>query len=223
VAVSSGPRGHVGRTLSRERIVRTALDMLDRDGIDELSMRRLAEALGVGTMTLYGYFRTKGELLDAVADSAAGEEALPPRRGSWRAQLRTLMRQVRRNVVRHPNLAALRMNRPLLSAGVLRVAERGYEILRAAGFDEAGAARGYRLLFTYTFGSALFSGPEPSEQLKREARAALVRLPPEEYPALTTAADAAVEALGGDAQFEFGLERLLDGLELLLDAEPPAG
>jgi AcrR family transcriptional regulator len=220
VSVSSGAREDAGRTLSRERIVRTALEILDRDGIDELSMRRLAEALGVGTMTLYGYFRTKGELLDAVADSAAGEEPLPPRRGSWRTQLRALMQKVRRNAVRHPNLAALRMDRPLLSPGVLRVAERGYEILQDAGFDDVEAARGYRLLFTYTFGSALFSGREPSEQLKREARAALVQLPPEEYPVLTAATDAAVEAMAGDAQFDFGLERLLDGLELLLDAQP---
>jgi AcrR family transcriptional regulator len=190
--------------------------MLDRDGLAALSMRRLAEALGVGTMTLYGYFRTKGELLDAVADSAVSEEPLPPRRGSWRTQLQALMRQVRRNVERHPNVAVLRLNRPLLSAGVLRVTERGYEILRDAGFDSVGSARAYRLLFTYTFGSAIFSGSGSSEELKREVRAALVRLPPEEYPALTAATEAAAEAMTGDAQFEFGLERVLDGLELLL-------
>src|SRR4051812_50158042 len=69
----AGPGSRLG--LSRERIVEGAIELLDRDGLDVFSMRRLAEELGVGTMTIYGYFRGKDELLDAVVGAGGGRVA----------------------------------------------------------------------------------------------------------------------------------------------------
>ena len=76
------------KTLNRDLIADTALDIVDREGVEALSMRRLAGELGVGTMTLYGYFRGKGELLDHAIDRAARTYELSPGEGEWRPRLR---------------------------------------------------------------------------------------------------------------------------------------
>jgi AcrR family transcriptional regulator len=204
--------------LSRERIARSALELLDREGVEALTMRRLAAELGVGTMTLYGYFRTKEELIDAAVDAVIEEAGVRIRGRTWRDQLANLMRDVRRELARHPAGVRIRLSRPLISPGALRVTEAGMRVLESAGFDKRQAARAYESLLVYTLGFATFCSPESAEAVKRQARAALAVLPPEEYPAVTGAGRELTETLFGDAQFEFGLERLLDGLEAVLSA-----
>jgi len=176
-------------------------------------MRRVAAEVGIPTATLYGYFRDKEELVDAVIDLAASRSSLPEVTGSWRDQLRDLMRWLRRGLVRHPDLVKVRLERPILSLGALRFTERGMEILLEAGFTRAEAARAYQMLFVFTFGSAAF-GPhsDPDEHLRR-VRATYTLLPPEEYPVLSSSIAEAAAAMSGEEQFEYALERLLDGLE----------
>src|SRR3954469_9872529 len=109
------PESQVANTsLTRERVAETALELVDREGIDGLSMRRLADALGVGTMTLYGYFRSKRELLDAVVDAAVTDRPVPPAEADWREQLRALVLGARRNLLRHPALVEIRVRQPVL-------------------------------------------------------------------------------------------------------------
>jgi AcrR family transcriptional regulator len=202
--------------LSREQVARAALDIVDREGLDGLSMRGVAEAVGVGTMTLYGYFRSKDELLDAVIDAAV-EDVDPSVSGEhWREQLRELVRAARRMLVRHPGLVQIRFRQPVLRPEALRFSEVGLGVLRAAGFDNAEATRAFRLLFTYTFGFAGLSPDETTEEARRQAAAAISVLPPERYPHLSAAAAEASEAMAGEEQFEYGLERILDGLEARL-------
>ena len=86
-------------------------------------------------------------------------------------------------------------------------------ILLDAGFSRKEAARAYRVLFTYTFGFASFSPPEASAEHRRLSQAALAALPPEQYPALSSAAAEAAASMGDEAVFDYGLDRLLDGLE----------
>jgi AcrR family transcriptional regulator len=180
-------------------------------------MRRLAGELGVGTMTLYSYFRSKDELLDAVVDVAAAStpEGIDLG-GDWRQSLGALMREARARLTRHPGAIQMRRAGPLLSPGALRVTEAALQVLKRAGFSTVEATRAYRTLFLYTFGFAAFNTPLEPEELKRRTRAAVVALPPNEYPALTDAADEAADAMAGDEVFEFGLDRILDGLEALL-------
>jgi AcrR family transcriptional regulator len=204
------------RSLSREEIARAALELVDAHGVDALSMRRLATELGVGTMTLYGYFRSKEELLAAVIDAATGEAPVAVAEGPWREQLRELMLGVRRTLAEHPSGVQLRLTRPILTRGALRVTEAGMQILDRAGFDKADAARAYRALFVYTFGYASFGSPPEPEETKRRTKAALLALPEREYPVLSASAAEAAETMAGDEPFEWGLERLLDGLEALL-------
>ena len=179
-------------------------------------MRRLAAEAGIPTATLYGYFRDKDELVDAVIDLGARRSPLPELTGSWRAQLGELMRWLRRELLRHPELVKVRLERPILTRGALRLTERGMEILLEAGFPRAEAARAYRLLFVFTFGSAAFDPHSDPDEHERMVRATYTLLPPEEYPVLSSSISEAAAAMSGEEQFEFGLERLLDGLEASL-------
>ena len=204
--------------LSRAQVAAAALEVADREGLDALSMRVLAERLGVGTMTLYGYFRNKDELLDAVVDCAVSDERPPDLDGDWRGQLREVVRYARRGLLRHPSLVELRVRRPVLRPEALRFSEMVLRILRDAGFDVGEAAASFRLLFTYTLGFAALSPATATEDDRAAARAALASLPPATFPALTEARDEASLAMGGDDVFDYGLDRILDGLEARLAA-----
>jgi AcrR family transcriptional regulator len=204
-------------SLTREGVAATALELVDREGLDGLSMRRLAEALGVGTMTLYGYFRSKRELLDAVMDAAVSDGAVEEPEGDWRERLRDLLRRARQNLVKHPALVEIRVRQPVLRPEALRVAEAAIRILREAGFDRREATLAFRLLFSYSFGFAAFSPAEAVEEDRAAAAAALRSLPPDEYPELTSTWSEAADAMGGEEAFDYGLERVLDGLETRLN------
>ena len=202
------PRGG----LTREDIAAAALAVADSQGLDALSMRGLAERLGVGTMTLYGYFRNKDELLDALVDAAAAETPFPEVSGDWTVQLRGVVRSARDGLLRHPSVVELRVRRPVLRPEALRFGEAILRILRGAGFDIPEAVAAFRLLFTYTVGFAALSPAESTAEDREAARTALAALPPEEFPALTEARDAASAAMGGEEIFAYGLGRIIDGL-----------
>ncbi len=212
---TAAPGSRLG--LSRDRILRAALDLLDRDGLDAFSMRRLAEELGVGTMTIYGYFRSRDELLDAVVD-AGGERiaqlvSAAERAGSWKAGMRELMMGIRNTLIEHPAVVELRYKRPLLSPGALTLTEIGMRILRDAGFSNRDAGRIYRILFVYTFGFSAF-GPGPGSAPDRDKSVEALRaLPADRYPTLVEAASEASEAMADQTLYELGLDALLDGLD----------
>ena len=201
-----------GTVTTREEVARAALELADRDGIDALSMRRLAEVLGVGTMTLYGYFRSKSELLNGVVDAAVDDREELPTLGPWRECLREVVLTARRSMLRHPSLVEIRMRQPVLRPEALRFAETTMTILTGAGMERAEAARSFRLLFTFVFGYAALSPAGAEEEAASSARAALASLPPADYPALTTAVDEAAAAMGGEETFTFGLDLILDGI-----------
>ena len=199
--------------LTREQIAATALEMLDRDGLDALSMRRLADSLGVGTMTLYGYFRSKSELLDAVLDSASAEAEPIELTGPWRERASAVAETLRAGLERHPSLVELRLRRPIVRPSQLAFTEVAVGALIEAGLDRAAAARAFRVIFTFVFGFVAFSPTAADDDQGREIRAAMTRLPPDEYPLLSSMVDEAMSSLSGDAQFRFGLDLVLDGIE----------
>lgn len=195
--------------LSRERILDAAGELVGREGLDALSMRRLAQRLDVWPMSIYTYFRDKDELLDALADSAAEQLAVPApsARASWRNQMRELLEEARRVMGGDAGGLAGRLPRAMLSPGLLRLSEAGLAILSQAGLDEREAASAWRALLSYTFGFAL-TGVDGA----RPIRAAVAALPDDGYPALHAAAGALAEALSSDDEFRRGLDGLLDGL-----------
>ena len=167
-------------------------------------------------MTLYGYFRHKHELLGALIDAAVGDER-PTLSGSWREQLRQLVRVAHQNLTAHPSLVEIRFRQPVLRPEALRFGEAGMGILRAAGFQSDEAAR--------AFPSALHIHPGVRRIEPRSAtRSSFVstrqrRLPAWRRTSIRTWRETAAEfsaAIGGEDAFEYGLERILDGLEATL-------
>ncbi len=204
--------------LSRERIARAALDLGDVEGIDALSMRRLAAELGAGTMTLYGHFGDKQELLNAIVAAAAAEQPLPEFSGTWREQAHQLAAHIRQMFARHPCVVDIWARQPVVGAGALRGPEAGMRILDEAGFEPDEAAKAFRLVVTYIFGFALFSAPRSKPRARESTRRALADLPAETHPHLSEAAGAFSEAMASDEAFAYGLDRILDGLEMRLAA-----
>jgi AcrR family transcriptional regulator len=205
-------RGTQPTGLSSERILAVARAIAEREGIEALSMRRLAQELDVWPMSVYRYFDDKDALLDAMAAAAAGEVAEPSLRGSWRSQMHALLVDAKRTIAGSPGVAA-RLPRALLTPAGLRLSEAGMAILTAAGFSPAEAASAWRVLWSYTFGFATFR-----VESARSVRAAVAGLPEDEYPALAEAGDELAAALADDSEFDQGLERVLDGIEQRLPA-----
>jgi AcrR family transcriptional regulator len=136
--------------LSRELITNTALDVVAREGLDALSMRRLAQELDVWPMSMYRHFRDKEDLLDAVAAAGAENVAPAPGRGTVADRLRALAAEVRAVLARQPQ--ELR-RRTLSSAGVQRVSESAAAVLSENGGSPAEAAAAWRTVLAYVTGS----------------------------------------------------------------------
>ena len=206
------PRGRP-RVLSREQVAIAALALIDDQGLSALSMQRVAAQLGVPTMTLYGYVRSKEDLLDAVLDAAVRETPPVVPNGSWREALRALAFQARALLNQHPALLLARLERPVLRPEALGFWEAALTVLLDAGLEAQDAARCFRLLFTYVFGFSALSPDRTSDTMADEAARAVRALPAPAYPSLHRTAEAFAAATGGDATFGYGLERILDAID----------
>jgi AcrR family transcriptional regulator len=209
--------------LSREQVVQAAWQLLEEEGLEGFTIRRLASELGVAPMTIYGYFADKESLLDAVIEDGSKRLSLPGGSGPWRARLRGLFVELYRVLSAYPFVVEMRRRRSLMTPGVLRFTEAALEVLIEAGFSIDEAARAFRPLFVYTFGSAAFNpGEEEIELSRRRGLGVIAALPREEYPAVTEAAFPLAATLAGEEPFEYGLDRLLDGLEAQLATKAPS-
>jgi AcrR family transcriptional regulator len=124
-------RAQAGRPArhTRAEITAVALEIADREGLDAVSMRRVAAELGTGAASLYRYVETRDELLDLMTDATAAEYDLPAPAGDWLAGLLALGEQCRSVLRRHPWLAALSLTRPVIGPNGVAVIERFLEIL----------------------------------------------------------------------------------------------
>jgi AcrR family transcriptional regulator len=122
------------RGLSRQQIVRAAITIADREGLDALTMRRVAQRLRAGTMSLYWHVRSKDELIELMRDQVAGEHTLQPS-GDWRSDLATFARDTRAMFLRHPWLAAVAFGTPPLGPNSLRQDELTMAAMNNLGVD----------------------------------------------------------------------------------------
>lgn len=199
------------RSLDLDQIAATALELVDREGHGALTIRRLAEELGVGAMTLYGYVRTKEEIAEHLSELALRELTIPAE-GRWDERLARLFGNLRELLLRHPSVAYLDTVQPLSGPAAFRAADAALGILAGAGLSRADSVAGMSNLVSYTFGSALFRLHQATESEPRRDYERRVRLA--SMNGLPHIADMAAEMLNrcGDDEFETGLQDLIDGL-----------
>lgn len=215
--------------LSRQVVLSAALDLVDGEGLDALTMRRLGQRLHRDPMALYRYAANRDALLDGVVElvleqlevpgPASGAGARAP--GDWRGQLRATAHAFRLLALRHPHVVPLLVTRPLSTPlglrplGTLRPLEQLLELLVGAGFDPVDALHVYRIFFGFLHGHVLnelqelVADPEESDDL---LRLGLHRLPLREFPRLRSLASA-LAGFDGARELDKGLDVLLGGLE----------
>jgi hypothetical protein len=208
--------------LTRERILRAAISLADRDGIESLSMRRLGQKLGVEAMSLYNHVRNKVDMLDGMVDVVFSEIDLPARGVDWRVAMRQRAISARQALLRHPWAIGLMESRSTPGAATLRHHDSVLGSLRRAGFSIEMAGHAYSVLDGYIYGFTLTELTLPFRDSKGTAKVAgniLRGVRPDEIPYLAEMAVEYTMKPGynyGD-EFEFGLDLILDGVKRLGD------
>ena len=217
-AVRRGPTP----SLDIQRIVAAASRVADADGLAAVSMRRVAGELGVPAMTLYSHVPGKGELIDLMLDAALGElysDEQAPTVGNWRARVEAVARENRQFLVRHP--WAVSVGPPLPGPNRMRKYEIELRAVDGMGLSEVQMDLLVSLLDGFVRGTV---GGLPSNRPPGSGGRAVLAsyapqvLDPERYPTAARVARAGEEPSGAaaDRAFEFGLERLLDGIGVLM-------
>jgi AcrR family transcriptional regulator len=200
--------------LTRELVLAAARRIADTEGVDRLTMRRLAAELDVLPNALYTYVPDKEALLDALIDDLlAGIEADEPAAGDWREGLVRVMDSSRRLLLAHPQLVPAFLARPGLGPNAARLGEITFGLLRRGGLEGERAVEAFRTLLIYSLGFAAFQATRLPDDPARSARAeaAFASLPEDRFPEMRRLAS----HLAGpttDRQFHTGLRWLLDGI-----------
>jgi AcrR family transcriptional regulator len=210
--------------LTRSIILQTALSIVDRDGVDRLSMRRLSVALGRDPVMLYRYVANKAAVLDGVAEIVLAQLSVDNTDPDWAGQLRTVARAFRRLALAHPNVVPLLVTRPLATPlgqrppGMLRPLEDVLALLTSAGFAGDDALHVYRVLFGFLYGhilNELQEVIERPEETDHVLRLGLHRLAITEFPLLRALAPT-LASYDGAAELDRFLDLLLPGLTATL-------
>jgi len=141
--------------LTRERITLAALSLVDEEGLDKLSMRKVASRLGVEAMSLYRHVANKGDLLDALHDHLVGQVP-PPGAGPWEDRARGLATAFREVLFLHPRAVPLLATRPAATPAALAVLDHGIAVFTEGGWEEAEAVVAFQTLFCFVVGHGVF-------------------------------------------------------------------
>jgi len=230
-ATTSQPSGRVPRnTLSRAVIVAAALALVDEEGLEALTMPRLATNLGVGTMSLYRHIEGKDDLLDGVAAQVLSGVTVPSGASDdWEGRVVGYLRSLRAEALRHPALARILADRGLTVGPVVEQLETVHGVLRTAGFSDLDAVRAFYSLLTYVFGSLMWELPrvhlQPPAAYAAAWHRALDGLDATTFPNLTALRAELLTSASAD-QFDYGLEHLVSALRQHAKAKrgrrPPA-
>ncbi len=218
--------------LTRARIVETALRLIDRDGLDALSMRRLGDELGAGATSLYWHVPNKDVLLDLVLDEILGEAADRfVSSDDWRTELRDAANTLRRVLVRHGHAAILCAERQAIGPKALAGLDRWLGDLIRAGFEPRLAMMTVNTIVNFASGWAVFecrtpAGPIGEGRTPAEIDALVLEgmraLPADRYPALVGVVTS-MEPVSSDEQFAFTLDSIIEGVAARLATQigPP--
>jgi AcrR family transcriptional regulator len=206
--------------LTRERILRAAISLADRDGFESLSMRKLGQKLGVEAMSLYNHVRNKVDMLDGMVDVVFGEIDLPASGMDWRTAMRQRAISARQALLRHPWAIGLMESRATPGPATLRHHDVVLGSLRTAGFSVDMAAHAYSILDGYIYGFTLtelalpFSNSEGAAGVAEIADNIAQGFRNGEYPHLAEmAVDRATKpGYKYSDEFDYGLDLILDGI-----------
>lgn len=206
--------------LGRELVLSTALELVDSEGLDALTMRRPGQELGRDPMSLYRYAGNRAAPLDGVTELVLDELTIFPDDKDWQTQLRRIAHDLRLLALRHPNVVPLLVTRPLSTPlglwplGTLRPLEQILSLLIDAGFAPEDALHVYRAYYGFLYGhilnelQELIVDPEENEAL---LRLGLHRLPAKDFPRLRALAPVLAD-YDGEAELDQGISILLSGL-----------
>jgi AcrR family transcriptional regulator len=223
-----------GEGLSRTRIIAAAMEIADTEGMTALSMRRIATELGVATMSLYRYVRGKEELLLHMIDAAFGASRLPAKRPvGWRAQLETAARLTWALFRRHRWLApVMSLTRPQLAPNALKHTEWVLSSLEGLGLHPVAMVHIHVMMFSYVRGLATSleaeaeaeqdTGITSDEWIQSQEATMTALVGSAQFSAMMKVMMESEFDLDLDTLFDFGLERMLDGLAVLIAAQGPA-
>jgi AcrR family transcriptional regulator len=205
----SKPRGRPP-TIDREAVLVAALRLLDHEGVEALTMRRLATELGVSAMAPYRHVGSKDELLMVLVDRLAARLIYPPRPRDPKRAIVVLWSTIYDSLAEHPWVVEVLARRRMMAPSVLGAIEEIHAALHNAGLPIEAAVRAYRVMWNFTLGSLLVRAGASSET--RSQQRELRRAPdPKRYPMLAAAAAAWTSAQGRDT-YRKDLETLIDGL-----------
>jgi AcrR family transcriptional regulator len=216
-------RGEPRATLSREAIVDAAIDVLDSNGLDGLSMRRVAEALGTGPASLYWHVADKEQLIHLILDRVMGEFELPePDPTRWEEQIRAFAHEARATFSKHRDVGLASLGRVPMGPNLIRIAEWLLGLLRGAGIPNRPATWFVDLIALVGAAQSVEDdmasiGEDPVINAMGDYLAAL---PPDRFPNLAAVASDMVVG-SPDERFEFGLDLLLRGLKSFIDTGTP--
>lgn len=206
-------------TLSRDVVADRALEIADAEGLEAVTIRRLATELGVTPMALYWHFRTKEDLLAGLADRVLEAVELPERGGDWVADIRAAMHALVTAMRPHPQVAHLVPTRIVQHPKGLDLTERALQTLSDAGFSPQPAGQLAMQAMRAVVGMVTSdpvddSGMSPEERGAelRTKRAHLASLPPDKYPALIRHADAMTYCHDPDEFFALGIDLYVAGV-----------
>jgi AcrR family transcriptional regulator len=208
--------------LNRERVLRAAVALADEEGIESFTMRELGLRLGVEAMSLYNHVANKGDILDGMVDLVVSEIELPPDAVGWREAMRRRAISAQAAFSRHPWASALIDSRQSSGPARLYYFDWVLGTLRRAGFTLEMTAHTFSLLDSYVYGfgrQQLNMSAATDVKPEEIAEAFLQAIPADEYPYLSEMVVGYAMNASHDesADFEFGLDLILDGLQRLLD------
>ena len=220
MATQTDPSAQPRLPLSRERVLAAAIELADEGGIESLTMRKLAQALGVEAMSLYNHVANKGDIVDAIVDRIVGEIELPAD-GDWEMSIRTYAIAVHEALLRHPWSCSLVMSPSMNFAepnARMRYIEWMLGRLREAGFSPELAYHGYHALDSHILGFTIWQlghsvGTEDMD-IADLAAGFLRDTSVDEFPYLIEHVHQHLAAgRDGATEFEYGLDLILEGLK----------
>lgn len=204
----------VRRPLSRDIVLSAALKLVDAEGLEALSMRRLGKELGVEAMSLYNHVPSKSALLDGLIEQAIARLEPPDPDKEWPEQVRQMAHSYRAMANRHPHIVQLIAARPFNTPNALEPLERALALFRGAGFDEPSSLHAFRTVASFATGYTLaetegFFGEhvpsDTSEVLRPED------LDPERFPHLVQLLPTIARCDHND-EFDYALDVIIEGL-----------